>query len=195
MIRRPPRSTLFPYTTLSVVAVSLDRKSTRLNSSHTLISYAVFCFNKAAQLDARRQMRADMGVVALLGRGVDDKEKLALLERVGGPRHHQVVEDAAALVEELGVALLPGLEVQDVGRDERLERLRGRRVIRPDQRRLAHVRDVEEPGVLARPEMLGEDAGLILHRHVVAGKRHHPRVERQVLGMERRLERWFAGGC
>src|SRR3954449_11785860 len=43
MIRRPPRSTLFPYTTLSMVAVSLDRKSTRLNSSHTLISYAVFC--------------------------------------------------------------------------------------------------------------------------------------------------------
>src|SRR3954464_4186096 len=36
MIRRPPRSTLFPYTTLF-------RSSTRLNSSHTIISYAVFC--------------------------------------------------------------------------------------------------------------------------------------------------------
>src|SRR3954449_6837999 len=36
MIRRLPRSTLFPYTTLF-------RSSTRLNSSHTLISYAVFC--------------------------------------------------------------------------------------------------------------------------------------------------------
>src|SRR3954449_9448749 len=46
MIRRPPRSTLFPYTTLSMVAVSLDRKSTRLNSSHTLISYAVFCLKQ-----------------------------------------------------------------------------------------------------------------------------------------------------
>src|SRR3954462_1669779 len=46
MIRRPPRSTLFPYTTLSVVAVSLDRKSTRLNSSHTIISYAVFCLKE-----------------------------------------------------------------------------------------------------------------------------------------------------
>src|SRR5258708_31323076 len=65
MIRRPPRSTLFPYTTLfrsqglvgiywsqtcalpiSVVAVSLDRKSTRLNSSHQIISYAVFCLKK-----------------------------------------------------------------------------------------------------------------------------------------------------
>src|SRR2546422_8418403 len=65
MIRRPPRSTLFPYTTLfpsSAVAGSLahplrptsaytskvcrDRKSTRLNSSHGYISYAVFCLKK-----------------------------------------------------------------------------------------------------------------------------------------------------
>src|SRR5438552_5687733 len=66
MIRRPPRSTLFPYTTLfrsSLCAVpdrleklmyldvigapvALDRKSTRLNSSHQIISYAVFCLKK-----------------------------------------------------------------------------------------------------------------------------------------------------
>src|SRR5258708_13049385 len=79
MIRRPPRSTLFPYTTLfrsvvddaarirphaeqvvvleeAVVAVCRmgdhqglhggDRKSTRLNSSHQIISYAVFCLKK-----------------------------------------------------------------------------------------------------------------------------------------------------
>src|SRR5256885_4246641 len=78
MIRRPPRSTLFPYTTLfrsSYIAISaraasktsrfphtliarwantvsvfhpliLDRKSTRLNSSHLVISYAVFCLKK-----------------------------------------------------------------------------------------------------------------------------------------------------
>src|SRR6266851_6084943 len=61
MIRRPPRSTLFPYTTLfrsgwppldlpscHWVAQSFlrDRKSTRLNSSHITISYAVFCLKK-----------------------------------------------------------------------------------------------------------------------------------------------------
>src|SRR5947209_14966916 len=67
MIRRPPRSTLFPYTTLfrSELGVEtwtrrdlkdktkdisskprLDRKSTRLNSSHANISYAVFCLKK-----------------------------------------------------------------------------------------------------------------------------------------------------
>src|SRR2546422_10648975 len=67
MIRRPPRSTLFPYTTLfrsnigrysgqkpgqsldlftGVVEAGKDRKSTRLNSSHGYISYAVFCLKK-----------------------------------------------------------------------------------------------------------------------------------------------------
>src|SRR5438034_7497881 len=76
MIRRPPRSTLFPYTTLfrsrferlnaeaverrsaveqhGMLADNVfenvpndgDRKSTRLNSSHTVISYAVFCLKK-----------------------------------------------------------------------------------------------------------------------------------------------------
>src|SRR2546430_13156817 len=67
MIRRPPRSTLFPYTTLfrsedeaGILAVvrqqplgvareleeEVDRKSTRLNSSHSQISYAVFCLKK-----------------------------------------------------------------------------------------------------------------------------------------------------
>src|SRR5256885_9995606 len=77
MIRRPPRSTLFPYTTLfrshqfpliesqgltlavyvgagdgvleqgvRLIAQAQDRKSTRLNSSHLVISYAVFCLKK-----------------------------------------------------------------------------------------------------------------------------------------------------
>src|SRR5215216_7783270 len=68
MIRRPPRSTLFPYTTLfraragaagrghalprrrghrrQGTALRRDRKSTRLNSSHQIISYAVFCLKK-----------------------------------------------------------------------------------------------------------------------------------------------------
>src|SRR2546427_6949896 len=81
MIRRPPRSTLFPYTTLfrsgfrggageaqgaaggaAVVGAQGgrapvaaggqgDRKSTRLNSSHSQISYGVFCFKKKKQLN------------------------------------------------------------------------------------------------------------------------------------------------
>src|SRR5438132_10118395 len=75
MIRRPPRSTLFPYTTLFRSALPAhdvhrpgglgdrapdagrrrrrrqrDRKSTRLNSSHTVISYAVFCLKKKKKI-------------------------------------------------------------------------------------------------------------------------------------------------
>src|SRR5438094_3786363 len=74
MLRRPPRSTLFPYTTLfrsggvqarrddlpagaagveddvardtAMIGATSDRKSTRLNSSHRTISYAVFCLKK-----------------------------------------------------------------------------------------------------------------------------------------------------
>src|SRR5258707_5359008 len=101
MIRRPPRSTLFPYTTLFrsqatsntdlpvglpiaaiklnasmcvrhgccfdrlMAAIGKDRKSTRLNSSHANISYAVFCLKKkktaasknATKYDAHREQR------------------------------------------------------------------------------------------------------------------------------------------
>src|SRR6266853_3032922 len=79
MIRRPPRSTLFPYTTLfrsAHVPVGLprvpgdhqrlraadrrqrpgaDRKSTRLNSSHSQTSYAVFCLKKKKKINKKRQ--------------------------------------------------------------------------------------------------------------------------------------------
>src|SRR5438034_4065790 len=98
LIRRPPRSTLFPYTTLfrsrvlglrmspvtkpnrrarrfDRVAVACqrlgqdrgdgDRKSTRLNSSHTVISYAVFCLKKKKK---RPRLRAP-GAVEARGRG------------------------------------------------------------------------------------------------------------------------------
>src|SRR5438034_7520419 len=84
MLPRPPRSTLFPYTTLfrslgieipcrksarasfrkttdvaaSSCAKKRDRKSTRLNSSHTVISYAVFCLKKKT---TQRRQSAHIG--------------------------------------------------------------------------------------------------------------------------------------
>src|SRR2546430_13528223 len=76
MIRRPPRSTLFPHTTLFRSRVSpcltawrsggrkatgargdRDRKSTRLNSSHSQISYAVFCLKKKKKRNDLRRPR------------------------------------------------------------------------------------------------------------------------------------------
>src|SRR5258708_26757884 len=88
MIRRPPRSTLFPYTTLFRSAFRQrarhpagahaqgthgtragDRKSTRLNSSHQIISYAVFCLKKKKhQLWNRRSDSYVLGVMRLLAR-------------------------------------------------------------------------------------------------------------------------------
>src|SRR5690349_24253277 len=90
MIRRPPRSTLFPYTTLfrssdlfahegqreagqrlrdqnqafwipiaNRADDSGDRKSTRLNSSHVEISYAVFCLKKKKQKTKRKRTRTE----------------------------------------------------------------------------------------------------------------------------------------
>ena len=56
----------------------------------------------------------------------------------------------------------------------------------PSRQRLAHMRDVEQPGGGARVQVLGEDAGGILHRHVVAGERHHARAERDMQRMQRR---------
>src|SRR5258708_11752880 len=101
MIRRPPRSTLFPYTTLfrscarsflrrrptppsrprgrlvrgpangagTLHKAPSDRKSTRLNSSHQIISYAVFCLKKkkniSAELAAPRDDRPSYIVIPL----------------------------------------------------------------------------------------------------------------------------------
>src|SRR5947208_13147954 len=82
MIRRPPRSTLFPYTTLfrsncpfianferlhpsrNGMIGQLDRKSTRLNSSHQIISYAVFCLKKKKQAVKNKndQINQDMNM-------------------------------------------------------------------------------------------------------------------------------------
>src|SRR5687768_17714667 len=90
MIRPPPRSTLFPYTTLfrshlagrhhRDLAASLpehrrelgergkvgDRKSTRLNSSHGYISYAVFCLKKKKPLDRTHRSGGSAGQAAVL---------------------------------------------------------------------------------------------------------------------------------
>src|SRR5258708_8578674 len=90
MIRRPPRSTLFPYTTLfrslragwgacaversvrrGIRAVRVgharlreaDRKSTRLNSSHQIISYAVFCLKKKKKHNKQTQDQAQAPTV------------------------------------------------------------------------------------------------------------------------------------
>src|SRR2546427_9500567 len=126
MIRRPPRSTLFPYTTLFRSRLPLDtqsftpfrmyrsprrtafveieaasepapgserekaavispdarrgdRKSTRLNSSHSQISYAVFCLKK------KKKKKRERKRAVLPGMGLDDSEALTQREAAHGP--------------------------------------------------------------------------------------------------------------
>src|SRR5215210_8351307 len=83
MIRRPPRSTLFPYTTLfrsnqarhlggcldapaSEKGAWLDRKSTRLNSSHRCNSYAVFCLKKKKRPQDYYNLRKNRPIITNL---------------------------------------------------------------------------------------------------------------------------------
>src|SRR5690348_17818379 len=102
MVRRPPRSTLFPYTTLfrsavrrrgkavperrlhaaggeqlahALERVDRDRKSTRLNSSHPSISYAVFCLKKKNNDEFQRRsvdnFRSNERVVVMVDLALD----------------------------------------------------------------------------------------------------------------------------
>src|SRR6266403_2263927 len=90
MIRRPPRSTLFPYTTLFRSPRSCrrnhdrhglhsrlhnqrgDRKSTRLNSSHVEISYAVFCLKKKKKVGVPSPVTVKYHIVTVAVIGEDD---------------------------------------------------------------------------------------------------------------------------
>src|SRR5688572_31043458 len=101
MIRRPPRSTLFPYTTLfrSLVRAKRkiaearipyrvpsggempeDRKSTRLNSSHSQISYAVFCLKK------KKGDAHVCGVDRVRGTHSDEEFRRSLVASLAEPR-------------------------------------------------------------------------------------------------------------
>src|SRR5438105_9006331 len=92
MIRRPPRSTLFPYTTLfrslehrAAPAPRLllkldrhawphmgDRKSTRLNSSHEWISYAVFCLKKKKKKKKTKNTRISKDIQDIMARVISN---------------------------------------------------------------------------------------------------------------------------
>src|SRR5258708_31714136 len=100
MIRRPPRSTLFPYTTLfrsvqrrerqqwgrkqsrampdtngcyqpeAAAQKFADRKSTRLNSSHQIISYAVFCLKKKKKKKSQRSCRINTWLLPMYSHNI-----------------------------------------------------------------------------------------------------------------------------
>ena len=131
---------------------------------------------------ATRHVRLHMGDVLVLAGGVDDDEEM--IPAVGD---HQVIENAAIVAGKEAVALAAGLKAEDVDRHELLEG--ERRILRRSGRRgddhLSHVGDVKETGRGARMQVFLHHAERILHRHVVAGERHHPGAERQMQRMQR----------
>src|SRR5436189_2911401 len=159
MIPRPPRSTLFPYTTLfrsSTVQMAWlqtkirrlppccprpDRKSTRLNSSHRCISYAVFCLKKKTAVvlrDLRRRKKEDLrpDVLAPKLTALDLRAVLPERRRLREP----VVLDDEPLEPGEPLALHAGVE-------------RGRRVLanaqEPLQPPLVHRHEHRQVGVIA----------------------------------------------
>ena len=147
----------------------------------------------ARELRAVARMRGNARKVLLLGPGIDDDIEHALPMLLGRARHHQVVEDAAVLVEQQGELLFARRQAAHIGADQRLENVRNLLVrIRPAQLRQGqeartHVADVEQTGVAARPVVLGHDPFGILHRHVVAAELDHASAQLHMQRMERRL--------
>ena len=128
-------------------------------------------------------MRAQMRFVVGLAGGVDHQEQMA-----AEIRDHQIVENAAALVGELRVALPARCNADNILRHQPLQRgggvldMAGFRM----QRDLAHMRDVEQAGVAAGVQMFLHHAAWILHRHVIAGERHHLGAARKMQRVQRR---------
>lgn len=148
------------------------------------------CRASRARLEQRLHLAtaADVGLqvsqVLLLAGGVDDQEQ-GVLAQVG---NHQVVENAALLIGEHGIALHTHWQVDDVHRYQAFQRLGG---VSATQNDLAHVRDVEQAGLLAGVQVFLEHAQRVLHRHVVAGERHHACTQFQMQGMQWGLEQCF----
>ena len=137
-------------------------------------------------------MLANEGEVGLFSRGVDDEPQRTLC--AGRAGDHKVIDDPAIFVEQLGIALTTGREIEKICRAERFEKARNGCVVAALDQRLTHMRNVEQPSSLTSVEVLGEDPGRVLDRHVVARERRHARAKLDVQGVERRLLVGFGHG-
>ncbi len=127
------------------------------------------------------QVFAHVRDVVPLGRAVHHQ-----IERIFQPRDHQIIQHAAIIVDQQRIALLTDLQGRKIDRQDRFER--GIKAF-ARQHQLAHVGDIEQARILARPGVFCHDP-FILDRHLIAGERHHPRALCPVPAIERqRIER------
>ncbi|MNJ49373.1 hypothetical protein D3C77_445970 [compost metagenome] len=124
--------------------------------------------------------------VLVLAGGVDHQEQFVVAQ-VG---NHQVIEDATVFIGEHRVALHAHGQIDDVHRYQGFQGLGGAGTQKAD---LAHVRDIEQPGLFTGMQVFLHDPKRVLHRHVVAGERHHARAQFKVQGVQRGLLQCFGG--
>ncbi len=125
--------------------------------------------------------RLHMRDVLRFAGGVDDDEQVVVKAR-----DHEIIENATGVIGEQRIALLAGLEPDDVDRHERLQRHCGTAT---NELHLPHMRDVEKAGLRTRVLMLLQHAHRILHRHFVTGEGHHLGAELDVKVIQRGTEK------
>lgn len=118
-----------------------------------------------------------MGKVGLLAGGIHHHIEPARQRRA---RDHQIVENAAVFSQQLRITLLQGRKTQKVGGDQGLHGLGRTFKTLGRNEALPHVRHVEQARVFARPGVFAENSCGVLHRHFVAGERHHSGLERNM---------------
>jgi len=138
----------------------------------------------AFQFGACRKPRIEIGVVGALAGAVDDNVQASIRIRTGD---HKIVEDAALVIEQHGEPLAPDAKFLHFAGNERFKRCGGGFVIGRDNHRLAHMRNIKQPGLGAGVEMLFHHAHRVLHRHVVAGERDHLCAKLQMERVKRGL--------
>ncbi len=134
-----------------------------------------------ARLDRHRaiEMRCEMGEIDLFARRVDDEHQPII-----DAGRHQIVEDAAAIVQQQRVTHTARRQGSHIAGNQRFQRVRRSGAVQPD---LPHMGDVEQPGLRAGMEVFGDDAGRILHRHLVTREPDHAGTARTVQLIERRV--------
>ncbi len=121
----------------------------------------------------------DLEVVFLAG-AVDHHEQAVVI----GPAGHQIVDDAALLVQKDRVTLLAGLQPDEVAGCHLFEGRQGRNA---PQASLAHMGNVEQASAFPGPEMLFQHPIPVLHGHGIAGEGHHPGASLKMGGVQGRM--------
>ena len=140
-----------------------------------------------------RQSLAEIGEIAIPAIGVDDQRQptLTVVRRRAG--HHQIVDDAAVIAEQHGVAHAARRQPDDVAGGDRLQGGGDGFDGVTDQRNLPHVGNVEEAGRRADLIVLRQNPRWVLQRHGKAGERDHAPAQLPVQAGQRGLARCFFG--